>query len=495
MYERAIALLKTNKMLYFAYADYEEGRCKYAKVHSIYKKLISLESIDPTLPYIQYMRFARRAEGILSARHVFKLAREDPRITYHVYCAAAFMEYFCSKDKAIGHKIFELGMKRFGGNPDYILCYVDFMAHLNEDNNIRVLFERALGSNQIAPERSRLIWARFLQFESQVGDLASILKVEKRRLQSMESVKEASRLESALLIDRYRFLDLLPCSDSELRSLGYRELARFQLTGLGRSHEDVLGGVLASHGGVTGAFSGAPGGGVSDVAGVSGSSASGDQRPAYPQPDISQMLPFKPKAYPRTGSHPVAGGEFPPPPTASALLRLLPPPECFHGPFVEVDKFLEHFLELEIPDDYMDIVSAESEELANSIDPGTALSIELASTAGSTAPMLLAARKRRQQLSLDPSATVAGGSRTGRAGANQLRAKKRPCLNAFGDSEDEADEEDDEEDDDDDEEERAAALVGSGGPGSVTAVGSDLLRGALAGPLDLYRLRQLQRAK
>lgn len=59
-------------------------------------------------------------------------------------------------------------MKRFGGNPDYILCYVDFMAHLNEDNNIRVLFERALGSNQIAPERSRLIWARFLQFESQV---------------------------------------------------------------------------------------------------------------------------------------------------------------------------------------------------------------------------------------------------------------------------------------------------------------------------------------
>lgn len=130
----------------------------------------------------------------------------------------------------------------------------------------------------------------------------------------------------------------------------FQELARFQLTGLGRSHEDVLGGVLASHGGVTGAFSGAPGGGVSDVAGVSGSSASGDQRPAYPQPDISQMLPFKPKAYPRTGSHPVAGGEFPPPPTASALLRLLPPPECFHGPFVEVDKFLEHFLELEIPD-------------------------------------------------------------------------------------------------------------------------------------------------
>lgn len=49
MYERAIMLLRSNIMLYFAYADYEEGRCKYAKVHSIYKKLISLEGIDPTL--------------------------------------------------------------------------------------------------------------------------------------------------------------------------------------------------------------------------------------------------------------------------------------------------------------------------------------------------------------------------------------------------------------------------------------------------------------
>ncbi len=49
MYERAITLLKNNIMLYFAYADYEEGRCKYVKVHSIYKKLISLEGIDPTL--------------------------------------------------------------------------------------------------------------------------------------------------------------------------------------------------------------------------------------------------------------------------------------------------------------------------------------------------------------------------------------------------------------------------------------------------------------
>ena len=43
------------------------------------------------------MRFARRCEGILSARLVFKLARDDPRVGYQVYVSAALMEYFCSK--------------------------------------------------------------------------------------------------------------------------------------------------------------------------------------------------------------------------------------------------------------------------------------------------------------------------------------------------------------------------------------------------------------
>ncbi len=43
------------------------------------------------------MRFLRRAEGIRSARAIFKRARGDQRISYHVFIAAAFMEYFCTK--------------------------------------------------------------------------------------------------------------------------------------------------------------------------------------------------------------------------------------------------------------------------------------------------------------------------------------------------------------------------------------------------------------
>lgn len=100
------------------------------------------------------MKFARRAEGIKSARGVFKKAREDIRSRYHVFVAAALMEYYCSKDKDIAFRIFELGLKRFGGSPEYVMCYIDYLSHLNEDNNTRVLFERVLSSGGLTPQLS-----------------------------------------------------------------------------------------------------------------------------------------------------------------------------------------------------------------------------------------------------------------------------------------------------------------------------------------------------
>lgn len=161
MFERATnTLLSKNMLLYFAHADFEEGRVKYEKVHQIYQKFLDISDIDPTLvglytfmryiimlcrlyykikylalqAYVQYMKFARRAEGIKSARTVFKRAREDTRCKHHVYVAAALMEYYCTKDKNIAFRIFELGLKKFGDNPDYILCYIDYLSHLNGKN-------------------------------------------------------------------------------------------------------------------------------------------------------------------------------------------------------------------------------------------------------------------------------------------------------------------------------------------------------------------------
>lgn len=53
------------------------------------------------------------------------------RSRYHVFVAAALMEYYCSKDKNIAFRIFELGLKKFSHIPEYVLCYIDYLSHLN----------------------------------------------------------------------------------------------------------------------------------------------------------------------------------------------------------------------------------------------------------------------------------------------------------------------------------------------------------------------------
>ena len=114
-------MLNKCALLYFTFADFEESNMNFEKVHKIYEDFLTVQDIDPTLCYIQYMKFCRRAEGIKvkywsrnekcyyvffsqSARGVFKKAREDERSNFHVFVAAALMEYNCSKDNKIAFK-------------------------------------------------------------------------------------------------------------------------------------------------------------------------------------------------------------------------------------------------------------------------------------------------------------------------------------------------------------------------------------------------------
>ncbi|KAG9338136.1 hypothetical protein JZ751_027108 [Albula glossodonta] len=302
IYERAIGtLLKKNMLLYFSFADYEE--------------------------------FARRAEGIKSGRTIFKKAREDLRTRHHVYVSAALMEYYCSKDKSVAFKIFELGLKKYGDIPEYILAYIDYLSHLNEDNNTRVLFERVLTSGSLSPEKSGEIWARFLAFESNIGDLASILKVERRRFTAFKEEYEGK--ETALLVDRYKFMDLYPCSSSELKALGYKDVSRAKLAAL-------IPEVVVTPSAPT----------LKDEV---------DRKPEYPKPDTNQMIPFQPRHLARL--HPVPGGVFPVPPATVILMKLLPPPTCF-----TVDELIEAFRKCTLPETVeaaVELITGRQPELAS----------------------------------------------------------------------------------------------------------------------------------
>ncbi|CAF0806537.1 unnamed protein product [Didymodactylos carnosus] len=341
LYERSISLfMKQNQLIHYSYADFEESRLNYDKVRKIYQKLVEIDdsTFDPTLAYIHYMSFERRCDGIKSARAIFKKAREDQRTQHHIYVAAALMEYYCTKDNTVAFNIFNLGLKKYGQNVDYILAYIDYMTHLNEDHNARVLFERVLSSdNQIPKQNQSDIWYEFLKFESNVGDLSSIKKVEKRRNQLYQELNEFDGKETLLLIDRYKFLNLLPCNYDELKILGYNadylhhqhHHTNSKLTNGNGIHSDLF-----------------------QIKTTDRYHKIHSEKPNYPKPDIKHMMPYRPTRNALPGSHPTPGGVFPLPDTALYLVKVLPPPRNFEGPFVIIDELMEKIAAAIIPDTY-----------------------------------------------------------------------------------------------------------------------------------------------
>ncbi|KAI9250734.1 hypothetical protein BY458DRAFT_444684 [Sporodiniella umbellata] len=165
-----------------------------------------------SLVWVCFMRFARRTEGIKSARALFSRARKSHNCTYHVYVANALMEYHNSKDSVIAGKVFSLGQKTFSDNPEFVCQYLDFLIQMNDDNNTRALFERTLAT--MPPEKAVPIWHKFLDYENKYGDLASVQSVEKRRLEALPS---NTPMDSFLL--RHSYLDINSIKEIELGGL------------------------------------------------------------------------------------------------------------------------------------------------------------------------------------------------------------------------------------------------------------------------------------
>ncbi|KAI8974454.1 hypothetical protein BDB01DRAFT_844804 [Pilobolus umbonatus] len=190
----------------------KQVRKEQEEIRSKLNEQIEVLARASSLVWICYMRFARRTEGIRSARSLFSKARKATNCTYHVFVSSALMEYHNSKDASIAGKVFTLGHKLFADNPDFVCQYLDFLIQMNDDNNTRALFERTLAT--MPPEKAAPIWLKFLDYENKYGDLASVQSVEERRL---AAVPAASPMESFLL--KHSYLDINNINEYELGSV------------------------------------------------------------------------------------------------------------------------------------------------------------------------------------------------------------------------------------------------------------------------------------
>jgi cleavage stimulation factor subunit 3 len=61
----------------------------------------------------------------------------------------------------VARNIFDMGLKSFGTELQYVLKYLDFLTSTNDDNNTRVVFEKVLADdNGLSPENALRVWNR-----------------------------------------------------------------------------------------------------------------------------------------------------------------------------------------------------------------------------------------------------------------------------------------------------------------------------------------------
>eukprot|EP01128_Nolandella_sp_AFSM9_P000056 TRINITY_DN1008_c0_g1_i1.p1 TRINITY_DN1008_c0_g1~~TRINITY_DN1008_c0_g1_i1.p1 ORF type:complete len:651 (-),score=121.45 TRINITY_DN1008_c0_g1_i1:226-2178(-) len=211
VYTRGIRACDQSLLLHFAYCDYVESTGRLQDVTAIYEELVRKNPVP--LAYITYMRFARRAFGVQAARKVFFLARQSSACSYHIYVTAARMEMVVNKDPETAKKIFAVGLERYLKEPEYVDAFVEFLTALNDETNIRSLYEQLVTSlpADLIPD----MWNKFHRFEVEQGSLASVQELEKRK---SEAFATSDPTGIYALVQRYRVSNLWPCSITEMAS-------------------------------------------------------------------------------------------------------------------------------------------------------------------------------------------------------------------------------------------------------------------------------------
>ncbi|EEB91787.1 hypothetical protein MPER_09800 [Moniliophthora perniciosa FA553] len=110
--------------------------------------------------YIAYMQFALRVKGLDGVRFVFVQASEDAPLTpWHVYEAAAMTEYQHGGDEHVSRQIFRDGMVHFGGDTNYVMCYLEWLISIDDQNDARALLEAANG--RLSAQDALQLWDRW----------------------------------------------------------------------------------------------------------------------------------------------------------------------------------------------------------------------------------------------------------------------------------------------------------------------------------------------
>ena len=154
-----------------------------------YAAQVQLLSRMISFVWIAVIRAMRRIQGkgainapLGGMRKAFHDARARGRLTSDVYVVVAQLEWNIYKDPA-GGRIFDRGAKLFPEDENFALENIKHLHSKDDHTNARVLFETVVNRLTQKPEnvhKTKILYQYFHKYESQFGELAQVIKLEKR---------------------------------------------------------------------------------------------------------------------------------------------------------------------------------------------------------------------------------------------------------------------------------------------------------------------------
>jgi len=249
-WRRALEVLPTHPLLLLASARHEEGDGNLEEARFQLEKLI--EASPKAVHYIARLRLAWRTQTAADARKVFARARRAATCSWHVYAAAAELEFQHARDAADGAdvaaRIFTLAVERFPASGQLALYYAKFLLSVRDLANLRALLEEAL---QEVPAAERLpLWDFYARVECRFGSASAAASVCARRAAAFPETRSDALM---LLTSQYEFEGLWPNDVVEASADGEGKVAARKGSSAGArgAAADAAGG--ASHKGGSGA--------------------------------------------------------------------------------------------------------------------------------------------------------------------------------------------------------------------------------------------------
>jgi cleavage stimulation factor subunit 3 len=128
--KESITVMPESILMHCLYASYEENCKNFEEARRIIEDLLS--RCESPLVWIVYMQFCRRCFGIPVFRKAFLSAVNSKTVSHEVYVAAARIEHQVNKEPQVASRIYNLGLKFYKDNSEFLKCYIQFLESLND---------------------------------------------------------------------------------------------------------------------------------------------------------------------------------------------------------------------------------------------------------------------------------------------------------------------------------------------------------------------------